>query len=97
MVWCWDNLNVHLAPHLTGFAEENRAWLRVYRLPAYAPGITPVEGIWSLLKRAVANFDAASLAGLVRIVKRKLRKIQCRPHLVSGCLAGTGLAIEARW
>jgi hypothetical protein len=31
---------------------------------------------------------------LVRIVKRKLKKIQYRPHLIDGCLAGTGLTIE---
>ncbi len=34
-------------------------------------------------------------ARLVRIVKRKLKKIQYRPHLIDGCLAGTGLTIEA--
>jgi hypothetical protein len=32
--------------------------------------------------------------GLVRIIKRKLKKIQYRPHLIDGCLAGTGLKIE---
>ena len=30
----------------------------------------------------------------VRIVKRKLKKIQYRPHLIDGCLAVTGLEIE---
>jgi len=95
LVWCWDNLNIHLAPELTGFAAENRAWLRIYRLPAYTPDINPVEGIWSLLKRSMANFAAADLDGLVRIVKRKLKKIQYRPHLIDGCLAGTGLTLEA--
>jgi len=54
----------------------------------------PTEGIWSLLKRAIAHFAAADLAGLVRIVKRKLKKIQYRPHLINGCLAATGLRIE---
>lgn len=49
-----------------------------------------------MLKRAIANFAAADLAGLVRIVKRKLKKIQYRPHLIDGCLAGTGLVIEPR-
>lgn len=38
----------------------------VYRLPAYAPDLNPVEGIWSLLKRSIA---AADPEGLVRIVK----------------------------
>ena len=58
LVWCWDNLNIHL------------------------------------LKRSTANFAAADLDGLVRIVKRKLKKIQYRPHLIDGCLAATGLKIE---
>ncbi|MGH3223348.1 MAG: transposase [Streptosporangiaceae bacterium] len=63
MVWCWDNLNIHLAPGLADFAEENKAWLRIYRLPAYAPDLNPAEGIWSLLKRSMANFAAADLDG----------------------------------
>src|SRR5713226_854662 len=94
LVWCWDNLNIHLAPELAGFAAKNKEWLRIYRLPAYAPDLNPAEGIWSLLKRSMVNFAAADLDGLVRIVKRKLKKIQYRPHLILGCLAGTGLKIE---
>ena len=71
-----------------------------YKLLAYRrrkgepKGFTWAEGIWSLLKRSMANFAAADLDGLVRIVKRKLKKIQYRPHLISGCLAATGLRIE---
>ena len=56
--------------------------------------LNPAEGIWSLLKRSMVNFAAADLDGLVRIVKRKLKKIQYRPHLIGGCLAGTGLTID---
>ena len=87
------HLNIHLAPELADFAEENAAWLRLYRLPAYAPDLNPAEGIWSLLKRSMVNFAAADLDGLVRIVKRKLKKIQYRPHLIDGCLAAAGLTI----
>ena len=54
----------------------------------------PTEGIWSLLKRSMANFAAADLDGQVRIVKRRLNKLQYRPHLINGCLADTGLSIE---
>jgi hypothetical protein len=36
----------------------------------------PTEGIWSLLKRSIANFAAADLDGLVRIVKRCV--LRCR-------------------
>jgi transposase len=94
LVWCWDNLNVHLAPELAEFAAQNASWLRICRLPAYAPELNPAEGIWSLLKRSMVNFAAADLDGLIRLVRRKLKKIQYRPHLISGCLAGTGLTIE---
>jgi transposase len=94
VVWCWDNLNIHLAPELADFACEHTEWLRVFQMPAYAPELNPAEGIWSLLKRAMANFVTTNLHGLVRIVKRKLKKIQYRPHLIDGCLAKTGLAIE---
>ena len=47
-----------------------------------------------MLKRAMANFADPGLDHLVRIAKRKPEKTQYRPHLVSGCLAKTGLAIE---
>jgi len=33
-------------------------------------------------------------SSLLRLVKRKLKKIQYRPHLINGCLAATGLRIE---
>ena len=32
LIWCWDNLNIHLAPELADFAAENKEWLRVFRL-----------------------------------------------------------------
>jgi hypothetical protein len=42
----------------------------------------------------MANFAAADPDGLVRIVKRKLKKIHYRSHLINVCLARTGLTIE---
>jgi hypothetical protein len=74
--------------------RRNKEWLRVYRLPAYALDLNPAGGIWLLLKQSMVNFAAADLNGLVRIVKRKLKKIQYRPYLIDGCLAATGLTIE---
>jgi len=36
----------------------------------------------------------ADLHGLVRIVKRELKKIQYRPHLITGCLGHAGLTLK---
>ncbi|MFG2546962.1 hypothetical protein ACGFOM_31490 [Streptomyces sp. NPDC048594] len=58
------------------------------------PEINPQEGVWSLLKRALADFAAADLAHLTRVIKRKLKKIQYRPHLITGCLPPTGLDLH---
>lgn len=94
IVWCWDNLSVHLRQELADYAEENKEWLRVFQMPSYAPELNPQEGIWSLLKRSVANFAAADLTGLTRTVKHRLKRIQYRPELIDGCLAETGLIID---
>ena len=42
----WDNLNVHPARCSCAPSPRAQAWLRVFRLPAYAPDLNPVEGIW---------------------------------------------------
>ncbi|MER6076252.1 transposase [Streptomyces sp. NPDC001817] len=79
---------------MAALAEEHSEWLHLVQMPAYAPELNPAEGVWPLLKRAIASFVAADLRGLVRIVKRKLKKIQFRPDLLDSCLAETGLVIE---
>ncbi|MBA8930795.1 transposase [Kutzneria viridogrisea] len=66
----------------------------MFRLPSYVPDLNPTEGVWSLVKRSLANFTAANLDHMVRVVKRKLKKIQHRPQSLAGCLAETGLITE---
>jgi transposase len=94
VVWCWDNLNVHLQQDLVDFALEHKDWLQIFQLPSYTPDLNPAEGVWSLLKRHLADFAAADLNHLTRVIKRKLKKIQYRPHLVDGCLPPTGLIMD---
>ncbi|MEV4039547.1 transposase [Streptomyces umbrinus] len=85
VVWWWGNLNVHLVKELADFAEEHEDWLQIFHMPSYTPELNPAEGIWSLLKRHLADFAAADLTHLTRVIQRKLKKIQYRPHLVDGC------------
>jgi hypothetical protein len=90
VVLVWDNLRVHLRA-FTGA----QARLRVFRLPAYAPDLNPVEGLWSVLKGGVlANLAVASFGHLVRVIRHGLKKIQYQPGLIEGCLAGTGLTLD---
>ncbi|WP_308402790.1 hypothetical protein [Streptomyces sp. AC550_RSS872] len=41
--------------------------------------------------KELADFAAADLPHLTRVIKWKLKKIQSRPHLLDGCLPPTGL------
>ncbi|MEV4926919.1 transposase [Streptomyces roseoverticillatus] len=94
IVLAWANVRLHLTKPLREFIEANAAWLTVFQLPAYAPGLNPLEDIWSLVKRDIGNLAAADLGHITRAVKHRLKQIQYRPDLVDGCLAATGLIMD---
>lgn len=50
----WDNDRRHLSTAMRAEIETGTR-LTVFRLPAYAPELNPAEGIWSSLKRGLAN------------------------------------------
>ncbi|MFB7337078.1 hypothetical protein ACFC00_36550 [Streptomyces adustus] len=69
--------------------------LTVFQLPACAPYLNPTEGIWSSVRRtSLADIAFADYAHLVTTVRRDLRQIQYGPTINTGCLIGTGLAME---
>jgi putative transposase len=93
IVVVWDNLNTHLAAGLKSYEAEHD-WLTTVRLPSYAPDLNPVEAVWSLVRRAMANTALDTPHDLDRKLRRELRRIQLRPHLTDGCLTATGLTID---
>lgn len=70
-----------------------RAWLTVVLLPAYAPDLNPVEGVWSHVKRSLANL-AALTVDLERLIRNRLKRLQYRPAVLDGFVAETGLAFN---
>ena len=93
IVLVWDNLNTDTSAAMTEIIAV-RPWLTVYRLPPYAHELNPVEPVWSHLKRSLANLTKHTLAELTALVKTRLRRMQYRPGLLLGFLAGTGLEFE---
>lgn len=92
LVLVWDNLNVHLDRRLRAFIDA-REWIVSFQLPPYAPDLNPVEGIWSLARRAgQANTAFTDPDHLLRVLRRTLREIQYNSNIIDGCLAGTGLS-----
>jgi DDE superfamily endonuclease len=90
LVVIWDNLNTHVSRAMTDLIAA-RDWLTVYRLPACASELNPVEGVWSVLKRSLANLVKRDIGQLTGLVKTRLRRMQYRPGLLEGFLTGTRL------
>uniref|UniRef100_UPI0015C61912 transposase n=1 Tax=Actinoplanes regularis TaxID=52697 RepID=UPI0015C61912 len=47
----WDNLNTHVSRRMHALIAA-RSWLAVIRLPSYAPGLNPAEGVWRWMNAA---------------------------------------------
>ncbi|MFF7929214.1 transposase [Streptomyces mirabilis] len=71
-----------------------RLWLIVYQLPPYAPELNPVEGVWSHLKRSLANLTKHNLEQLTALTKARLKRTQYRPGLIEGLMAKAGLDLQ---
>jgi DDE superfamily endonuclease len=50
VVLVWDNLPAHTSLAMAAWVADQHAWLTVEYLPAYAPDLNPVEGLWANLK-----------------------------------------------
>ena len=90
VVLVWDNLNTHVSRAMRELAAA-RDWLTVFQLPSYASELNPVEPVWSVLKRSLANLTKHNIDQLTALVKTRLRRMQYRPGLLEGFLAKTGL------
>ena len=89
----WDNSNTHTSDAMIALIAA-RDWLTVYRLPPYASELTPVEPVWSNLKRSLANLAKQDIGQLTALIKTRLRRMQYRPVLLDGFLAKTGLDLS---
>ncbi|WP_328936889.1 transposase [Streptomyces tauricus] len=49
VVLVWDGLSAHWSRGMRAWVAE-QDWLTLERLPAYAPELNPVEGLWSAIK-----------------------------------------------
>ncbi len=94
LVVVWDNLNTHVSRAMRRLVAA-RDWLTVFQLPPYASELNPVESVWALLKRSLANLVKRNLSELTALVKTRLRLMQYRPGLLAAFLARTRLGESA--
>jgi transposase len=91
----WDGLPAHRSTAMRVWLASQRHWLVVERLPAYAPDLNPVEGLWSSLKAVeLANLTCPTLAKVIDQAHLGIERVRQKPHLAYGFLRHTGLSVS---
>jgi transposase len=91
----WDGLPSHRSTAMRDWIHTQRSWLVVQRLPAYAPELNPVEGLWSSLKAVeLANLTGPTLAEVINQAHKGIERVRCSPHLAYSFLRHTGLSVS---
>jgi hypothetical protein len=92
----WDGLPAHRSRAMQAFVASQRRWLVVERLPAYAPELNPVEGLWANLKGKggeLANFAGDTLDQVAVAATRGADRVRQTPHLPYSFLRRCGLSL----
>jgi transposase len=91
----WDGLPAHRSRAMRTWLNSQRHWLVVERLPAYAPELNPVEGLWSSLKAVeLANLTSPTLAEVINQTRQGIQRIRRTPHLAYSFLRHAGLSVS---
>ena len=91
----WDGLPAHRSHAMRAWLRTQRSWLVVERLPAYAPDLNPVEGLWSSLKAVeLANLTGPTLGEVIAQAHRGIQRIRTTPHLAYSFLRHTDLSVS---
>ena len=85
----WDGLPAHRSRAMRAWLNRQRSWLVVERLPAYAPDLNPVEGLWSSLKAVeLANLTSPTLAEVIDHAHRGIERVRGTPTWPTRSCAG---------
>jgi transposase len=91
----WDGLPAHRSRAMRAWLATQRHWLVVEHLPAYAPDLNPVEGLWSWLKGTqLPNLVCPTLQDVVEQAELGIERVQQAPHLAYSFLRRTGLSVS---
>jgi transposase len=95
VVLLWDGLSAHWSHKMRAWLDSQRDWLTAERLPAYAPELNPVEGLWANLKGVeLANFTGDSVAEVADQAQHGIRRVCDSDSLIVGFLTHTGLSLD---
>jgi transposase len=90
----WDGLPSHRSRRMLDWVATQRDWLRVERLPGYAPDVNPIEQVWGNLKSTeLANLCGDSIGQVENIADDGLYRIGSDVQLCFAFLHHCGLRL----
>ena len=90
----WDGLPSHRSRRMLDWIADQRDWLRVERLPGYAPDLNPIEQVWGNLKSTeLANLCCDSIGEVEDIADDGLWRIGTDAALCFAFLRHCGLRL----
>jgi len=93
VILIWDGLPAHRSREMSAFLRTQRDWLRIERLPAYAPDLNPTEGVWNNIKsREMANLCPELMLEAATAFRRGLQRLSHTRRLPFSFLQHTGLS-----
>jgi len=94
VVLLWDGLLAHRSRETLDYVRAQSTWLTVHRLPAYAPELNPVEGLWAWFKGTThANFCSNGLSPIRQQLRCGSGRLRGHPNVLRGFLNKAGLFI----
>jgi transposase len=95
VILVWDGLPSHRSRWMSEYLQKQQKWLKVVRLPAYAPELNPVESLWANLSgQELANRCADDLAPMVKGVRDGFSRIHLQSELPFSFLRHAGLSFD---
>lgn len=92
----WDNLAAHGGKEVREMLKSHPQ-IQLHRLPAYAPELNPIEGVWSLTKyHRMANHGIDDLETLQQRAEEAVADVAAQPDLLRSCIRHARLA-DALW
>jgi putative transposase len=91
----WDGLPSHRSRQMTTWITSQRSWLRVERLPGYAPDLNPVEMLWGNIKNTeLANLCPDTIGQAHDAAQAGLERAGTDYDLCHAFLTHTGLSLR---
>jgi transposase len=93
VILLWDGLPAHRSTRMRDYLVQQRGWLTVEQLPAYAPELNPAEPLFGNVKSGELANHCGDLPILAAALRNGLARVRRRHDLAFAFLHHAGLSL----